>query len=125
MTNPSLRLTLKKGPKRGRKFPISHDRLIIGSDPNVEIVLPVESVDPRHASLTFEGQRLILADLGSRGGTFRNGQRLLAPLQVFPGDRIGIGPDVVLILDGHDPSAQPVDNDEAELDPGMAASPLE
>lgn len=115
---------MKAGPKPGHKYPLQQDRLILGSSEQADIVIPVESVDPQHASLTFEGQRLILADLDSRGGTFRNGQRLLAPLQVFPGDRIGLGPDVVLILDGQDPAAQKVEGGEGELDPGLAGSEL-
>jgi pSer/pThr/pTyr-binding forkhead associated (FHA) protein len=100
---------------------VRRDQLIIGSAPDAQIVIPVETVDPHHASLTFDGDQLRLADLGSRHGTFRNGHRLLGPLQVFPGDRIGLGPDVVLILDGEEPQARRAEDDEPEPDAGELA----
>lgn len=116
MQQSLFRLRVKQGPEKGHKHKIRQDRLVLGSQPPSDVIIPVDTVDPQHARLTFDGERLILEDLGSRHGTFRNGNRLLAPLQVFPGDRIGLGPDVILILEGDDPSAAP---EREEHDPNL------
>ena len=67
-------------------------------------MLTEEGVEPRHAQIVFQGGQVMLEDLGTQTGTFRNGQRLLGPVRVFPGDRIGLGPRVILILEGDDPT---------------------
>lgn len=51
MAEPAYRLKTQHGDKH----PITHDQLILGSAPDVNSIIAVESVDPRHASLTFEG----------------------------------------------------------------------
>ena len=114
-----LHLKVKEGPKSGHKTRIGKNALVLGSAETADIVLEARGVDPEHARVIFDGGKVTLEDLGSREGTFRNGQRLLAPVQVFPGDRIGLGPDVVLILEGDDPSvAQSEDEDDLGLAPG-------
>ncbi len=105
MSLDGLHLKGKVGEEK-HTFPLHADQVIIGSGAEADIIIPVDSVDARHASLTWDGAHLLLADLGSRGGTFRNGRRLLAPLQVFPGDEIGLGPEVTLTLDGDPPLAE-------------------
>ena len=52
--------------------------LRIGRDPGSEIVLPYPSVSRRHAQIRFEDGRCLLLDVGSRHGTFLNGQRIEA-----------------------------------------------
>ena len=58
-----------------------------------------------------------LEDLGSQEGTFCNGRQLLGLVQVFLGDRIGFGSEVVLILQGDDPTAE----QSLEEDLGLSA----
>ncbi len=105
MLESSYQMKVKNGPEAGRKFEVRTDMLVLGSDPGADVVLEGPGVEPRHAQLVFEGGKVKLEDLGTQGGTFRNGQRLLGPVQVFPGDRVGLGPEVVLILEGDDPKA--------------------
>ena len=50
--------------------------LRIGRDPESEIVLPYPSVSRRHAQIRFEGDRCLLLDVGSRHGTYLNGQQI-------------------------------------------------
>jgi two-component system, NtrC family, response regulator AtoC len=104
MTKP-LRVKVEKGPSQGSKVKIGADVLVMGSDEQVDIYLPARGVSPRHAQIVFDGGQVMLEDLGSEEGTFRNGRRLLGPIQVFPGDKIGLGPEVTLILQGDDPDA--------------------
>jgi pSer/pThr/pTyr-binding forkhead associated (FHA) protein len=117
---------VKDGPRKGKKFQVKREALVFGSSEQADIILEAPGVDPRHAQIVFQGGQVILEDLGSQAGTFRNGQRLLGPLQVFPGDRIGLGPEVTIILEGQDPrDADPARGENHEVDPGLAPGGVE
>lgn len=49
------------------------------------------SVSRRHAQLRACGDQLIVEDLGSRNGTFVNGQRIDQPVSLRPGDDVVFG----------------------------------
>ncbi|MFP6663386.1 MAG: sigma 54-interacting transcriptional regulator [Deltaproteobacteria bacterium] len=64
----------------------------IGRSPDVDIELADLSVSRHHALIRDEGNgRIILADLGSANGTWRNGERLALPTALRNGDSIRIG----------------------------------
>ncbi|HLQ69481.1 MAG TPA: FHA domain-containing protein, partial [Gemmatimonadales bacterium] len=48
-------------------------------------------VSARHAELRVEGNAWLLADLGSRNGTYLNGNRITGPTPVSQGDVIRLG----------------------------------
>lgn len=48
----------------------------LGRDTACEVVIPDPAVSRRHARLHWQGAELLLEDLGSTGGTFRNGARI-------------------------------------------------
>jgi pSer/pThr/pTyr-binding forkhead associated (FHA) protein len=116
---------VKKGPGKGKRYQVRTDAIVIGSAPDVDIIIQASGVDPRHAQLVFQGGKLILEDLGSQEGTYRNGQRLLAPLQVFPGDKIGLGLLVTIILEGKDPSQPEDGSEDTETSLGLAPDNIE
>ncbi len=118
MAGKRPRISVEQGPEKGQKFTIKSDALVIGSGPDVQIRIEAPGVAPRHAQVTFDGGQVKLEDLGTKEGTFRNGLRLLAPVQLFPGDRIGLGPNVVLILQGGP-------GGEASTDNSLADEPVE
>jgi len=62
-------------------------------------------VSRRHCELNVEMGRLKIRDLGSRNGTYLNGQRV-DQAEVAPGDKIKIGPVVFAVQ---------IDNQPAEL----------
>ena len=121
MPSPDFNLRVREGPEKGHKHEMKQDVLVLGSKPPSDVIFEVSSVDPQHARLIFDGDRLILEDLGSQNGTFRNGTRLLGPLQVFPGDQIGLGPDVIITLEGDDPRELETE-EESDLNLGYASN---
>jgi pSer/pThr/pTyr-binding forkhead associated (FHA) protein len=116
---------VKKGPGKGKRYLVRLDALVIGASPDADIVLEGPGVDLRHAQIVFQGGKVILEDLGSQEGTFRNGQRLLAPLQVFPGDKIGLGPLVTIILEGRDPREPEETSEDSETSLGFTPGSTE
>jgi EmrB/QacA subfamily drug resistance transporter len=80
-----------EGSARGVEFDLSGE-LEIGRDPGLGLALGEDSlVSKRHARLEVRADGLVLEDLGSRNGTFVNGQRIQGAVFVQPGDRIVIG----------------------------------
>lgn len=123
MNKIDFHMKVDQGADKGEKFEVTKDALVLGSGSEADVVIQGPGVEPCHAQVVFQGGRVILTDLSKESGTFRNGQRLLGPIQVFPGDRIGLGPEVVLILEGSDPTEtarQESSLDELADDPGLA-----
>src|SRR2546425_11290383 len=68
--------------------------LRFGRDPDASVVIRGDSarvVSVRHAELRFENGAWLLADLGSKNGSYLNGKRLIAPAAVKQGDVIRLG----------------------------------
>ena len=81
--------------KKNKKH-ISFDKLpcTIGSLPGyVDVVLPGKSVSRIHARLEREGDKVMLTDLNSTNGTFKNGLRMepQETVQIEPGDEVRFG----------------------------------
>lgn len=66
----------------------------IGREPGSTILFSGDAakvVSTRHAEIRFEGGTWVVADLGSRNGTYLNGRRLSATAPVKVGDTIRLG----------------------------------
>ena len=64
---------------------------LIGRDEAATVRIDSPEVSRRHARLTLAGGTVMLEDLGSKNGTYRNGRRLEAAEQLDDGDEIWIG----------------------------------
>jgi pSer/pThr/pTyr-binding forkhead associated (FHA) protein len=60
----------------------------------------------RHCELKEHDSRLMVHDLGSRHGTFVNGQRVVEAMQILPGDELCIGMSHFLAV--YDPETQTI-----------------
>ena len=63
---------------------------VLGRHPDCDLVLDDDSVSRRHASISREGDRWLIVDLGSRNGTHVNGWRV-AEAHVLDGDELVLG----------------------------------
>src|SRR4051812_44129602 len=75
---------------------------LIGKEPQCRVRLDHPAVSRRHAVLEVRGDEWFLTDLGSRNGTFVNGQRLEGSggVPVAHGDQIRISPWVFRVALG-------------------------
>jgi DNA-binding response OmpR family regulator len=102
----------------GREHLLSSETLVIGRAVESDIVITSRRVSREHARVHREGRRTVLSDLGSTNGTFLNGERVLAPIELRDGDHIAIG-DVILAF--HDPESTFLDTPFPELEVDLAA----
>lgn len=75
---------------RGRSVDVISP-LTIGRAAAAGLVLSDSEVSRRHARLETESGRVFVRDLQSRNGTFLNGERLDAAIEVRVGDAIDVG----------------------------------
>ena len=71
--------------------------LSIGSGPQVDIRIDVPNVSPRQATLMWNGEQVVLDELGGEAGVEVNGEPAIGSNRVSPGDEIKIGPASLLV----------------------------
>jgi EAL domain-containing protein (putative c-di-GMP-specific phosphodiesterase class I) len=74
-----------------RRVPILGFPFLIGRGPNSALCLSCRTVSCRHAELLEDGDDLLVRDLGSRNGTYVNGERIGGPRTLFPDDLVQFG----------------------------------
>ena len=95
-------VTVLTGAASGQLHPLARGESILGRAPDAPIRIGDEGVSRHHARLRVETAQIWLEDLGSRNGTFLNGQRVKAPVQLHDGDKIEVGRTTVLRFAYHD-----------------------
>lgn len=82
-------LIANNGPLNGQQWLID-DRLVIGRDPDCDIVIPDRQVSRRHAQIIKSNNGVILEDLGSKNGTYLNNQVVIEPVKLVEADEVAI-----------------------------------
>lgn len=81
-------------------LPLDTERLTVGKDAANDIALTNDRTASRlHAAFERFGSGWCVIDLGSRNGTHVNGERILGPRSLHPGDEIRIGATRVVFRD--------------------------
>jgi hypothetical protein len=85
---------LEPAAHKGETYPLG-DELTVGRGGGCGVVLPEDTfVSTVHARLFRRGDDLFVEDLGSRNGTFVNGEQVQAPTKLRRGDRVQFGQTV-------------------------------
>ena len=84
---PSWGLTVVEGRGSGQSFTLQGE-VNIGRGSENEIRLDDPGASSRHAKVGPAGSGFRVVDLGSTNGTFLNGDRLMQPADLRPGDRL-------------------------------------
>jgi serine phosphatase RsbU (regulator of sigma subunit) len=75
-----------------RKFPLEKPVTTIGRSSMNDLPISDKMLSRQHARIVKDDDGgLVVEDLGSRNGTFLNGERLAGPQPIKPGDRITLG----------------------------------
>jgi LysM repeat protein len=96
---------MRQGPQPNQAFSLHKAVLTLGRAVDNDIVIDDSEVSRHHARLTLRGNDWVLEDLGSRNGTFVNGQRITGPVALRPGSQVALGPDVLFSMEGGAPVA--------------------
>jgi predicted component of type VI protein secretion system len=83
-------LLVIEGPGPNQRVLIEQEIVMIGRDEDCDLMIPDRQVSRRHARVRLEEGRCFLEDLGSKNGTFVNGQELVGPYLLQDGDKIEI-----------------------------------
>jgi len=88
---PARLIVLEPKERRGTTFAIAAEVGIGRDADNTVVITGDEYISGRHAQVTLVDGNVVVADLGSRNGTYLNGARLAKPHSVNTGDRIQVG----------------------------------
>jgi predicted component of type VI protein secretion system len=99
MAGQSFQLVVRSGPNPGKVYPIMKQDIIIGRDPNSDILINDAEVSRHHATIKLQPEGYVFEDLGSTNGTIINGQRLMGPHILQAGEIINLGEHISLVFD--------------------------
>ena len=98
-----LRLTdsIRSGISRwivadSRRIALADGENLIGRDPTSTVQLDAPGVSRRHARVSVTGTGAVIEDLESKNGTMVNDTAVTKPLDLHDGDRIQVGPIVIV-----------------------------
>lgn len=89
------------GPNMGRKYELKGKTILVGRDPNSDIVVSSDSVSRKHARLSTEAGRRLITDLQSTNGSYVNDQPIISEI-LSHGDQVKIGDTIFKYLVGSD-----------------------
>jgi predicted component of type VI protein secretion system len=97
MAPQTYQLVMRTGPTPGKSYELREDEITIGRDISNDIVISDVEISRQHSRLIAQGGGYVLEDRGSTNGTFVNGQRLMGPHLMRPGEVILLGENVSLV----------------------------
>jgi two-component system cell cycle response regulator len=88
--------TCLTGALSGQLFKVQKGQLLIGRSPHAELRLDDDGISRNHARIRSETNRAWIEDMESRNGTFVNGERIKASVELKDGDKVQVGRGTVL-----------------------------
>ncbi len=85
------RIMITSGPKTGLELPLGTEPLTIGRSSESGLVIRDDYTSSHHARLLLWGDQWMLQDLDSTNGTWHDGARVSAPVEVKIGAPIKVG----------------------------------
>jgi len=86
-----VRLKVIGGKNDGREIKIAVPEFVIGRGEDAHLKPTSDLISRRHCSIKIGDGKVIVADLGSRNGTFVNGEQLKGPIEAKVGDVLRVG----------------------------------
>ena len=86
-----LYLRIVGGDDNGRDVPVPMGRFVIGRGEQADFCPPSDLVSRQHCAIHYSNGEVVIEDLGSRNGTFVNGDRIEGKQIAFSGSTLRIG----------------------------------
>jgi hypothetical protein len=74
----------------GQRLPLGEGQMVLGRAPDCDLCLRDPKVSRYHCRIERQGEQVVIADLGSTGGTWVNGRRV-QHVRLHHGDRLEMG----------------------------------
>ncbi|MFT3895033.1 MAG: winged helix-turn-helix domain-containing protein [Anaerolineales bacterium] len=82
-------LVAQEGPLKGQRWQLSQT-IVLGREASCDVAIVDRQISRFHARLTPTPEGVILEDLGSKNGTYHNGNQLSAPVVLQDGDLLSV-----------------------------------
>lgn len=82
-------LVAQEGPLKGQRWQLSQT-IVLGREASCDVAIVDRQISRFHARLTPTPEGVILEDLGSKNGTYHNGNQLSAPVVLQDGDLVSV-----------------------------------
>ena len=89
-------LTVLTGGATGHQHKVYKGLAVIGRAPNAELRVDDDGISRTHARIRAETNRAWIEDMGSRNGTYLNGEKISAPAELKDGDKIQVGRGTII-----------------------------
>jgi pSer/pThr/pTyr-binding forkhead associated (FHA) protein len=96
MTSLSIRLVMRSGPTPGQVYELVKDEVTLGRGTTNDIIIIDSEVSRKHARFFLQSGGYVIEDVGSTNGTYVDGQRLIGPHLIRPGEMIFLGEKISL-----------------------------
>jgi diguanylate cyclase (GGDEF)-like protein len=97
------------GESAGKVYRLTRTRTIVGRAREADVALSEHGVSRHHCTVVHSDDSFFIEDAGSTNGTLVNGERV-RNAELVPGDRIQLGPDIVLQLGWFDETEEALAN---------------
>ena len=87
-----MKLVVLAGAKKGAAVPIKKSSFVIGRSKECALRAGSDAISRKHCELKNDGQGATVRDLGSRNGTYVNGEKIEGVYTLSNGDTLKIGP---------------------------------
>jgi len=91
---------VSRGPKAGSRYQLDVGTTSLGRHPESTIFFDDVTVSRRHAEAEFDGQGVVVRDVGSLNGTYVNQKEVRSDVQLGDGDVLQIGKFKLMFFHG-------------------------
>ncbi|MGC4005903.1 MAG: FHA domain-containing protein [Pirellulales bacterium] len=91
-------LKVMSGKNAGLLIKVPHERFLIGRSEECQLRPHSDLISRQHTELLTKGDGVTVKDMGSRNGTFVNGERISDSVALKHGDKLGVGQLIFEVL---------------------------
>lgn len=102
-----VKLEVANGKYAGKAVRVAGPKFFIGRGEDCQLRPASDLVSRHHCVIIVEGDYVAVRDLGSKNGTYVNGQRVRTEMQLRDGDRLLVGVLEFIVRLGEAPKAKP------------------